>query len=349
MELRAIAAVLGCPVQGDPGLEITGVASIEQAGPGDLTFLASPKFAAKVAHSRAGAILVRQPVDGSSISSVISEHPYLDFTRVMALFYTPPTPAPGISPLASVDPSAVIEDGARIAPFVCIGPRVRLGRNAVLHPHVVLAGDVVIGDDFVAHAHVTVREHCRIGHRVLLQDGVVIGADGFGFTKRPDGSHAKVPQTGIVVIEDDVEIQTHSSVDRATMGETRVKRGARIDSHVQVGHGSTVGEDTILCAQVGLSGSTVLGKNVTLAGQVGVADHVTIGDGVTAYAQTGILGDIEAGRLLAGAPALDARVFMRAAAAFTKLPEMQRRLRDLEAQVAELTRVAEAATAATKK
>lgn len=348
MELREIAEALGCPVQGNPRLEITGVASLEQAGPGDLTFLGSPKYAGKVAASRAGAILVRQPVEGSPITSVISTHPYLDFTRVMAMFYTPPRPAPGISPLASVDPSAVIADGACLAPFVCVGPRARIGRNAVLHPHVVIAEDVEIGDDFVAHAHVTVREHCRIGHRVLLQDGVVIGADGFGFTPRPDGSHAKIPQTGIVVIEDDVEIQAHSAVDRATMGETRVKRGAKIDSHVQVGHGSTVGEDTILCAQVGISGSTVIGKKVTLAGQVGVADHVTIGDGVTAYAQTGILGDIEAGRLLAGAPALDARVFMRAAAAFTKLPELQRRLRELEAQVAELAEAAASAAAAKK-
>lgn len=340
MELREIAEALGCPVHGDPHLEITGVASIELAGPGDLTFLGSQKFAGKVAGSKAGAILVRQPVGGLSISSLVSANPYLDFTRVMAMFYTPPAPPPGISALASIDASAVIGEGARIAPFACVGPRVRLGRNAVLHPHVVIAGDVEIGDDFVAHSHVTVREHSRIGHRVLLQDGVVIGADGYGFTKRPDGSHAKVPQTGIVVLEDDVEIQAHSSVDRAAMGETRICRGAKLDSHVQIGHGVTVGEDALLCAQVGVSGSTVIGKNVTLAGQVGVADHVTIGDGVIAYAQTGILGDIEPGRLLAGAPALDAKAFMRSAAAFSKLPELQRRVRELEALVAALTEAA---------
>ena len=177
------------------------------------------------------------------------------------------------------------------------------------------------------------RERCRVGHRVLLQNGAVIGADGFGFARRGDGSHQKIPQSGIAVIEDDVEIQAMSTVDRATLGETRVKRGAKIDNHVQVGHASTIGEDAILCAQVGLAGSVQLGTGVVLAGQVGVADHVTVGERSTVYAQTGILGNIDAGSTLAGSPAVDARSFLRAAAAFTKLPAMQRTIRALEARL----------------
>jgi UDP-3-O-[3-hydroxymyristoyl] glucosamine N-acyltransferase len=340
MELKQVAAALGCRVQGNEHLDITGLASIDQAGPGDLTFLANQKYASMVATSRAGAILIAKPLQNSPIASLVSENPYLDFARALAMFYTPPRPEPGVHHLASVHASAVISDNAAIGPFAVVGPRVRIGRNTVLHPHVVIYEDVEIGDDFVAHAHACVRERCRVGHRVTLQNGAVIGADGFGFAKRSDGSHHKIPQSGITVIEDDVEIQALSSVDRATLGETRVKRGAKIDNHVQVGHASVIGEDALLCAQVGLAGSAVLGNNVVLAGQVGVADHVSVGDGTTVYAQTGILGNIEAGSMLAGSPAVDARTFMRSAAAFTKLPAMQRTIRALEERLAALERTA---------
>jgi len=187
-----------------------------------------------------------------------------------------------------------------------------------------------IGDDFCAHSHAVVREFCRVGNRVTLQNGAVVGGDGFGFAKRADGTHHKIVQSGITVIEDDVEIQTLTSIDRATVGETRVKRGAKIDSLVQVGHASVVGEDNIICAQTGLAGSSVLGKNVLLAGQVGVSGHLTIHDNAVVYAQSGIGGDVKAGAVMSGSPAFEAKDWLRAVTAFQKLPELLKTVRQLE-------------------
>ncbi|HJT86486.1 MAG TPA: UDP-3-O-(3-hydroxymyristoyl)glucosamine N-acyltransferase, partial [Bryobacteraceae bacterium] len=241
MKLREIAGRLGCGLAGDGEIEITGVAGMEHAVAGQLTFLANPKYAPRVKHTRASAILIAQPIP--SPACLISENPYLDFARALALFYQPPAPARGVHPLASIAASATLGEDCSAGPFVVVGERARIGRNAVLHPHVVIYEGAEIGDDFVAHSHAAVREFCRIGNRVILQNGVVVGGDGFGFAKRADGSHFKIVQSGVTVIEDDVEIQSLSSVDRATMGETRVRRGAKIDSLVQVGHACVVGED----------------------------------------------------------------------------------------------------------
>ncbi len=336
MTLGDIATALGCTVHGNADLTITGVATLGAAGPTELTFLANPKYASHVKTSKAAAILASRPAEGVPMATVISTNPYLDFSRALALFYTAPRPAAGIHPLASVDPSAGLGDGASIGPFAVVGPRVTIGRNAVLHPHVVLYEGVTIGDDFTAHAHASVREFCRIGHRVTLQNGVVVGGDGFGFAKRADGTHEKIVQSGITVIEDDVEVQTLSSVDRATMGETRIKRGAKIDSLVQVGHACVVGEDTIICAQTGLAGSSVLGRNVLLAGQVGVSGHLTIHDNAVVYAQSGVGGDVEAGSVVSGSPAYDARTWLRTVATLPKLAELQRELRALKVRLAAL-------------
>src|SRR5204863_5953379 len=202
--------------------------------------------------------LVTQAVPDLPIASLISENPYLDFARALELFYEPPKPARGIHPQASVAPTACIGEGASIGPFAVVGERVTIGRNATLHPHVVIYEGAHIGDDFLAHSHAVVREFCRVGHRVILQNGAVIGGDGFGFAKRADGTHYKIVQSGVTVIEDDVEVQALTGIDRATVGETRVKRGAKIDSLVQVGHASVVGEDNIICAQTGLAGSSIL-------------------------------------------------------------------------------------------
>ena len=274
---------------------------MEHAGPGELTFLANPKYAHKVeAHAgqrhpglgnatRHSADLPRSPVWFRRIRISISPARW-------SLFYQPPRPAPGIHPLASVAESAAIGEGASIGPFAVVGERVRIGRNAVLHPHVVIYEGARIGDDFLAHSHAVVREFCRIGNRVILQNGVVVGGDGFGFAKRADGTHYKIVQSGVTVIEDDVEVQSLTSVDRATVGETRVKRGAKIDSLVQIGHACVVGEDNIICAQTGLAGSSILERNVLLAGQVGVSGHLTIHDDAIVYAQSGIGGDVAGGR-----------------------------------------------------
>ena len=330
LPLRDLAARLGCRVEGDPDIYITGVAGIERAGPTELTFLANPKYAPKVRHTRAAAVLVSQPLADPKPASVISAHPYYDFARALALFYQPPEPQPGIHPRAAIARTASIGGGASIGAFAVVGERVTIGRNAVLHPHVVVYEGVEIGDDFYAHSHAVVREHCRIGHRVTLQNGVVIGGDGFGFAKTSEGTHFKIVQSGVTVIEDDVEIQSLSSVDRATVGETRVQRGAKIDSLVQIGHASVVGEDNIICAQTGLAGSSILEKNVLLAGQVGVSGHLTIHDNAVVYAQSGIGGDVARGAVVSGSPAFEAREWLRAITAFQKLPEMLKTLRELK-------------------
>jgi UDP-3-O-[3-hydroxymyristoyl] glucosamine N-acyltransferase len=336
MTTGELAAILGCEVVGDAGLEITGPAPMEKAGPSELTFLANPKYAHKVKHSAAGAILIAEPVRESRITSLVSSNPYLDFARALELFYQPPRPSPGIHPLASVAPTAAIGENASIGAFAVVGERVTIGRNAVLHPHAVIYEGARIGDDFYAHSHAVVREFCQVGNRVTLGNGVVVGGDGFGFAHKTDGSHYKIPQSGIAVIEDDVEIQSLSSIDRATIGESRVKRGAKIDSLVQVGHACVVGEDDILCAQVGLAGSTELGKNVVLTGQVGVAGHLTIHDNVVVYAQSGIGGDVKEGSVVSGSPAFDARDWLRTVTALPKLPDLIKTVRELGKRVAEL-------------
>ncbi len=336
MKIREIADRLGCRLEGDGEVEITGVAGMEHAGPGQLTFLANPKYGPKVKHTRASAILLGQPIPGVEIAFLISENPYLDFARALALYYRPPRPAAGIHPLAYIAPSAEVGENCSIGPFAVVGERVKLGRNAVLHPHVVLYEGAEVGDDFLAHSHATVREFCRIGNRVILQNGVVVGGDGYGFAKRADGSHFKIVQSGVTVIEDDVEIQSLTSVDRATVGETRIKRGAKIDSLVQVGHACTVGEDNIICAQTGLAGSTVLERNVLLAGQVGSSGHLTVHEGAIVYAQSGIGGDVEAGGRISGSPAFPANEWLRSVTAFPKLPELLKTVRELKKKVDEL-------------
>ncbi len=336
MTLAEIADRLGCSLAGDGGMEITGVAGMEQAGPTELTFLANPKYAHKVKHSRAAAILVHEALPLPTPLSLVSSNPYHDFARALALFYQPPPPAPGIHPQAAIAASARIGEGASIGAFAVVGENVLIGRNAVLHPHVVIYEGAQIGDDFLAHSHAAVREYCRIGNRVILQNGVVVGGDGFGFAKTAEGTHFKIVQSGKTVIEDNVEIQSLTSVDRATMGETRVKRGAKIDSLVQIGHACVVGEDNIICAQTGLAGSSILEKNVLLAGQVGISGHLTIHDNAVVYAQSGVGGDVAAGSVISGSPAFAARDWLRTITAFPKLPDILRSMRQLENRVREL-------------
>src|SRR4051812_32047343 len=336
MKLREIADALGCRLAGDGELDIHGVAGMEHASAGQLTFLANPKYAPKVKHTKASAILVAAELPGQDIACLVSENPYLDFARALALFYQPPRPKPGVHPMAYIAPTATLGEGCSIGAFAALGEGVRIGRNAVIHPHVVIYEGAEIGDDFLAHSHAVVREFCRIGNRVTLQNGVVVGGDGYGFAKRSDGSHYKIVQSGVTVLEDDVEIQTLTSVDRATVGETRVKRGAKIDSLVQVGHACVVGEDNIICAQTGLAGSTTLEKNVLLAGQVGSAGHLTVHEGAIVYAQSGIGGDVAPGARISGSPAFAANEWLRAITILPKLPELLKTVRELKKRLAEL-------------
>ncbi len=335
MRLRELAARLDCELLGDGEAEATGVAGIEEAGPGDVTFVANPRYARHLASTRAAAVILA-PGQDAPVPRLVSTHPYLAFARAVALLRPPARPAPGVHPSARVDPSAELGPGVHVGPLAVVGPGVRVGARTVLHPHVVLYEGVEVGEDCVLHSGVQVRERCRLGSRVVVQNGAVIGADGFGFARDAEGRYHKFPQVGIVVIEDDVEIGALTAVDRAALGETRIGRGSKLDNLVQVGHSVTIGEDTVLAGQVGIAGSTRIGSRVTLAGQVGVAGHLAIGDGVVATAQSGIPGSVEPGSVVSGYPAIDNRSWLKASAVFARLPELQRRVRELERRVASL-------------
>ncbi|HEX3683811.1 MAG TPA: UDP-3-O-(3-hydroxymyristoyl)glucosamine N-acyltransferase [Bryobacteraceae bacterium] len=334
--LGQIAEALGCEVSGDPRIEIVGVSTLEQAKPGEITFLANKTYAPKVKATRAAAVIAAERLSGTRAATLVSSNPYYDFARTLALFYRPPRPSPGIHPTACIASTGQIGPNASIGAYAVIGENARIGANAVIHPHAVIYEGCTIGEDFTAHAHVSVREYTQIGNRVTLHNGVVVGGDGFGFAKGNDGRQHKIVQSGITVIEDDVEIQTLTSIDRATLGETRVKRGAKIDSLVQIGHACVVGEDNIICGQTGLAGSTVLEENVIMAGQTGSAGHITIHKNAVVWAQAGVGHDVPEGAIVSGSPAFDSRDWLRASAAYSRLPELLRTMRALERRVAEL-------------
>jgi UDP-3-O-[3-hydroxymyristoyl] glucosamine N-acyltransferase len=334
--LGQLAELLGCTVSGDAQVEITGVSTIEQAGPGEITFLSNLKYAPKIRSTRAAAVIAAEALTNTAAATLVSSNPYHDFARALALFYRPPKPGPGIHPTACIAETARVGPNASIGAYAVVGENTRIGANAVLHPHAVIYEGCTIGDDFTAHSHVSVREYTRIGDRVTLHNGVVIGGDGFGFAKGNDGRQYKIVQSGITVIEDDVEVQTLTSIDRATLGETRVKRGAKIDSLVQIGHACVVGENNIICGQTGLAGSTVLEENVVMAGQTASAGHLTVHKNAIVWAQSGLGHDVPEGAIVSGSPAFDSRVWLRASAAYSRLPEMVRTVRALERRVAEL-------------
>jgi UDP-3-O-[3-hydroxymyristoyl] glucosamine N-acyltransferase len=342
MKLLEIAEKLGCKLEGEGNLEITGVAGIEEAQPGELTFLVNRKYRPAVETTRASAILIAndEPLRGGKerprVAALRSANPYLDFARAIELFHPAPHYPPSVDPTAVIAPSAKIGGAAHIGPYCYIADDVEIGANAVLHSFVAIYQGARIGDDFFAHSHACVRENCRIGNRVVLQNGAVVGSDGFGFAPESNGQWHKMRQSGITVIEDDVEIQAHSTIDRATVGRTRIGRGSKIDNLVLVGHACDIGEDTLLCGQVGLAGSTTIGNRCILAGQVGSAGHLTIGDGATLSAQSGVPADVPAGALYSGYPAMDNLTWRKSVAVFNRLPELQKELRELREEVARL-------------
>lgn len=327
MRLADLAKHLGATLDGDPELSITGVAAIDGASSGDLSFVANPKYAALARTTKASAVLVEPGFPAIPAATLRIDNPYLAFARSIELFYQPPAYRPGIHPTAVIAPTAKIGANPHIGAYVVIGDNVTIGDNAVLLPHVVIYPHVRAGDNLIAHAHAVVREHCKLGNNVILQNGAIVGSDGFGFARRADGSWYKILQSGPAVLEDSVEVQALACIDRASIGETRIRTGAKIDNLVQVGHGSTVGQDTLLCAQVGLAGSTIIGKGVILAGQVGVAGHCTVGDGAMATAQSGIPGDVEPGKVVSGYPAIENRQWLRTVALVNRLPELLRSLK----------------------
>jgi UDP-3-O-[3-hydroxymyristoyl] glucosamine N-acyltransferase len=326
MKLSAIAQQIGARLQG-ADVEIAGVMGIEEAGPGHLTFVANPKYAPIARRTKAAALIVDDTFPSLDTATLRMKNPYLGFAQALELFYTAPRYEPGVHPTAVIHPSAKVGANASIGAYVVIDANAVIGDNATLLPHVVIYRGVRIGNNFFAHAHAVVREFCRLGDNVLLQNGAIIGPDGFGFAKNNEGGWHKIVQSGPAVLEDDVEVQANSCVDRATVGETRIRRGAKVDNLVQVGHACAVGENTLLCAQVGLAGSSVVGKNVILTGQVGVAGHLTIGDGAILTAKSGISHDVSPGAIMSGIPAIDNKQWLRCVAIYNRLPELMRELR----------------------
>lgn len=329
MKLDALAARLGCALRGDGSVDVARVAGLDQAGPGDLTFLANPRYADKLDVTRASAVIVRAEV-ATALPALISDNPYLAFAQALEVLHPQPRPAPGVHPTACVDPTASLGADVHVGPLAVIGAGCQLGPRTVIHPHVVLYAAVTVGADCVLHSGAQVRERCRLGDRVVLQNNAVIGADGFGFAPDGGGRYQKIPQVGIVVLEDDVEVGALTAIDRAALAETRIGRGTKLDNLIQIGHSVTVGEDTVMAAQVGIAGSTKVGSRVRLAGQVGVGGHLTVGDGVTATGQTGITSSPEAGAIISGTPMQKNRDWLRSSLLFARLPELFARLRALE-------------------
>jgi UDP-3-O-[3-hydroxymyristoyl] glucosamine N-acyltransferase len=328
MKLADVASAVGALLEnGSPETEITGVAGIEEAGPGQVTFVANPKYAAAARTTKAAAVLVSEDFPTISAAMLRSKNPYLAFAQAIALFHHPSKRPPSIHPTAVIHISARIGRGAHIGPYVVINRDVEIGNHAVVLAHTVIYRDVKIGDNFFAHAHCIVREGCRIGNNVLLQNGVVIGSDGFGFAKDHEGHWHKIPQPQPVVIEDDVEIQSNTCIDRASVGNTRIGRGTKIDNLVQVGHATHIGQDSLIASQVGLAGSTEIGDRVILTGQVGVVGHCKVGSGAIVTPQSGVAGDVPAGAVVSGAPAVEHRLWLKYSALLSRLPEMAKALR----------------------
>lgn len=336
--LADLADLVGGYVCGDPSTAILGVAALDSAGPGEISFLTNTKYQAKLADCQAAAIIGPPSLRGTvDIPLLLVENPYLAFAKILTFFTQSPPCQPGVQEGAHVHPQAFIAEQVTIAPGCVIAAEAKIGRGSCLHPNVVIGRNAIIGEDCLLHANVTVRENCVLGSRVIVQPGAVIGSDGFGFA--PDGkSYYKVPQVGHVIIGDDVEIGACSCIDRGTLGATHIARGVKIDNLVQVGHNVQVGEDCILVSQVGISGSTVIGRHCTFGGQAGTAGHIRVGDNVTLAGRGGITKDVGDNQLLAGLPAMPHREWLKATMATPHLPEMRREIQRLRKQVEELKR-----------
>jgi UDP-3-O-[3-hydroxymyristoyl] glucosamine N-acyltransferase len=335
MKLGELATRLGAELRGDAELEVTGVKGIEEAGPTEVTFVANLRYAALARVTNAAAVLVEPDFQEISTATLRLKNPYLAFARALGFFYQPPSYPVGIHPTAVIDATAQIGAGAHIGAYVVIGPGVKIGDHATLLPHVVLYPGVQVGSHFFAHAHAVVREHCVLGDHVTLENGVIVGADGFGFARNEAGEWEKIPQSGYVRLGNRVDVQANACIDRATVGTTKIGNGTKVDNLVQVGHGSHVGENTMLCGQVGLAGSSVIGSNAILAGQSAVAGHCTLGDGVILTAQSAVSHDVPPGKMISGSPGFDNRVWLRAVTIFQRLPELLKRIDRLEKRLAQ--------------
>lgn len=329
MRLSDLAALLGCELHGDGGVEISRVAPIESATDGDLTFVANPRYLKFLAGCRASAVILAPDAPATPLPSLRTADPYMAFSRAVEHFHVALEWPPGVHPTAQVAASATVGEGASIGAFAVVGERSRIGAGARLAPHVVVYADASIGARFTAHAHAVVRERVRIGDDVVLQAGAVIGSDGFGYAPA-DGGLKRLLQGGDVVLEDQVEVGANATVDRAMVGSTVLRRGVKLDNLVMVAHGCEVGEHSVLAGQVGLSGSTRIGQWVRMGGQSGTAGHMTVGDGVQVAGQSGLTNSVPDGATVGGYPAVEIGLWRRTMAATWRLPELIRRVRRLE-------------------
>lgn len=333
--LKELAEYLGGTVCGDESCRVNGLAPLEAAGSDKVTFLANPKYASKVADTGAGAVLMAPGSESYGRNVIVVANPYLAFAKLLTLFYVQPHPPRGVMPEACIGIGVALGENVSIYPGVIVGDNVTLGDRCVIHPGAVIYAGATIGDDTTIHANAVVRERCRVGNRCVIQPGAVIGSDGFGYA--PDGSgYYPIPQIGIVVLEDDVEIGANACIDRAALEVTLIRRGTKLDNLVQIAHNCQVGEDCMIVSQVGISGSTKIGNHVTLAGQVGVAGHLSIGDNVIVGAQSGVPGSLPANAGYSGTPAIPHKDWLKSMAVVAKLPDLRKTVVSLEKRIAGL-------------
>lgn len=333
--LEELAALVGGKVEGDGTLEVGGIASLEEAGEGEITFLAELKHSSRLEKTKASAVIVPPSLPPFPKPVIRTSNPYLAYAKVQAFFQPDPSIPRRVDPRAFIGQGVKMGQDVSLYPFVYVGEGSVVGNRVVMYPGVYVGEFVQIGEESVLYPNVVVMDRCIIGKRVILHPGTVIGSDGFGFAR--DGArYVKIPQVGTVIIDDDVEIGANCAVDRAAMGKTWIKRGVKTDNLVQIGHNVTIGEDTVIVAQVGIAGSTEVGNRVALGGQVGVVGHIKIGDGSMIGAQSGVGQDVAPGEVLSGTPAFPHREWLRAQAVFPKLPELKRTLAELEKKVKKL-------------
>lgn len=337
LSLATIAEVVNGEIKGDKNKKICGVAPFDDASGDEITFAAHAKFLKNIDETNAGAVIVPRDFQGSSKNILQVDNPHLAFTMVLNLFYTPLKPKPGISSYACIGKNFVCGREASIAPYVVIGNNVTVGHGITLGPNVVVGDNVVMENHVQIYPNVTILERCTIGNRVIIHAGTVIGSDGFGFAS--DGKkYYKIPHTGIVRIDDDVEIGAGNTIDRATFGKTWIKSGVKTDNLVHIAHNVTVGENSVLVAQVAIGGSAIIGKNAILAGQVAIADHLILGDDVTVVGQSGVAKSVPSGEIVSGSPAITHRLWLRVQKILPRLPELKRKLEDMEKRLKKIER-----------
>jgi len=328
-KLVELADIVGGQVHGDPEVEIFRVAPISLAGHGDVTFVANPKYLGQLANTKASAVILPPGVEAAGHNVLVCANPYLAFAKILTYLHVPELPVRGVMPGAHVAPTAQLADSVTVYPGAVVGENVTIGAGTTLYPGVVLYDNVVVGENCIIHANCVVREGCRLGNRVILQPAAVIGGDGFGFA--PDGAgYYKIPQVGIVALEDDVEVGASTCIDRAAMGVTSVKKGTKLDNLIQIGHNTEIGENCIIVSHVAVAGSAKIGNHCTFGGQSAVSGHVSVGDNVTIGARGGVTGNVEPNQILSGVPLMPHKEWLRATMSLPKLPEMRKEMNQLK-------------------